>query len=52
MKAPRRQMFIFEVYAKDQPITYLLKLLLLNAVIYWSANIVAQTHPIFLKKEA
>jgi len=48
MKAPRLRMFIFEVYARDQPITYLLTLLLLNAVIYWNANI-PQTNSIFFQ---
>ena len=34
-----KDVYIFVVYARVQPITYLLKLLPLNTVIYWSANI-------------
>ena len=45
-------MFIFEVYAGDQPITYLLTLLLLNAVKYCSANIAPNKPYIFPNKEA
>ena len=42
----------FEVSPRDQPIKYLLRLLLLNAVIYWSANIAPNKPYIFPDKEA